>query len=96
MKVSELVSEAAFEPPGAGNVMSCEWLLLHNCTSAGDDSTPNAEPHALEPKAPGDRCSARQDALHCTCWYDGKACCGCKAPALKSSGALLALGIAEE
>ncbi len=22
-------------------------------------------------------CPKREDGIHCTCWYDGKACCSC-------------------
>lgn len=27
-------------------------------------------------------CPKRADKLHCTCWYDGDACCNCSDPAL--------------
>lgn len=26
-------------------------------------------------------CPKREDKTHCTCWYDGGACCSCGAPA---------------
>ncbi len=27
-------------------------------------------------------CPARDDAMHCNCWYDGEACCACNDPAM--------------
>ena len=28
-------------------------------------------------------CAAREDRTHCTCWYDGSACCSCGDPAVE-------------
>lgn len=27
-------------------------------------------------------CSKRADGIHCTCWWDGDACCACNAPGM--------------
>ena len=33
-------------------------------------------------------CSKRESGRHCTCWYDGKACCACGAGEMNLAGKL--------
>jgi len=30
-------------------------------------------------------CPAREDQMHCNCWYDGGDCCACGDPAIEGS-----------
>ena len=41
-----------------------------------------AENVLIDPDDWETRCPDRDDKLHCACWYDGDACCGCGAPAM--------------